>query len=115
MKLTEIFWDFSELFNLSVQLFRSEFPAGSSALIGLTALVCVTCWQLSEAQVLHGSGGDQRFLRVVQHMSQCVHSYVEVGDVDAHGLFTHSRLVRVSGRLKKNKQNFNMSLRKVLI
>lgn len=30
--------------------------------------VCVTCRQLSEAQVLHGSRGDQGFLRVVQHM-----------------------------------------------
>ncbi len=67
---------------------------------------CVTCGQLSEAQVLHGSGGDQRFLRVVQHVSQCVHTYMEVGDVDAHGLFTHSRLVRVPGRLNnKTKQN----------
>lgn len=49
-----------------------------------------TCWQLSEAQVLHGAGGDQRFLRVVQHVGQRVHPHVEVGDVDAHGLFTHS-------------------------
>lgn len=29
----------------------------------------LTCRQLSEAQVLHGPRGDQRFLRVVQHMS----------------------------------------------
>lgn len=29
----------------------------------------LTCRQLSEAQVLHGPRGDQRFLRVVQHVS----------------------------------------------
>ena len=64
---------------------------------------CVTCWELSEPQVLHGSGGDQWFLGVVQYMSQRVHSHMKVGDVDAHGLFTHSRLVRVPGRLNKAK------------
>lgn len=79
---------------------------GSSLFIGLTVQVCDTCRKLSEAQVLHGSGGDQRFLRVVQDVSQRVHSYVEVGDVHAHGLFTHRRLVRVPGRLHNIKIKF---------
>lgn len=61
---------------------------------------CVTCRQLSEAQVLHGPRGHQWLLRVVQHVSQGVHPDVEVGDVDPHGLLPHSRLVGVPGRLK---------------
>lgn len=63
--------------------------------------MCVTCRQLSEAQVLHGACGDERFLGVVQDVSECVHANVEVGDVDAHGLFSHGGLIRVPGRLNK--------------
>ena len=43
-------------------------------------------------KIVHGSSGDQRFLRVVQHVSQGIHAHVEVGNVDAHGLLTHSGL-----------------------
>lgn len=70
--------------------------------------MCVTCRQLSEAQVLHGSRGDQRFLRVVQHVSQRVHPNVEVGDVDSHGLLPHSRLVRVPGGLDMTAKALNV-------
>lgn len=75
-----------------------------AARVCVCVLRCVTCRQLSEAQVLHGSGGDQWFLGVVQDMSQRVHPHVEVGDVDAHGLFAHGRLVRVPGRLTQKIQ-----------
>lgn len=69
----------------------------------LSVQVSTTCRELSEAQVLHGPGGDEWFLRVVQHMSECVHSHVEVGDVDAHGLLPHGGLIRVPGGLKETR------------
>lgn len=56
--------------------------------------------QFSETQVLHTSRGDQGFVRVVQHVRKRVHAHVEVGDVHAHGLFTHSTL--------KNGNNANL-------
>lgn len=64
--------------------------------------VTCTCWQLSESQVLHGSGGDQWFLRIQETMGQGVHSDMKVCDVHPHGLFTHSRLICVTGGLKVN-------------
>lgn len=63
----------------------------------------VTCRQLSEAQVLHGARGDKWFLRIVQDVSKCVHANVEVGNVDAHGLFSHGRLIRVPRRLNQKQ------------
>lgn len=63
--------------------------------------MCVTCRQLSEAQVLHGACGDERFLGVVQDVSECVHADVEISDVDPHGLFSHGGLICVPGRLNK--------------
>ena len=57
--------------------------------------------QFSKAKIFHGSGSDQGFLRIVEDMSEGVHSHVIVGDVNSHGLLTHSTLVRVSGRLKR--------------
>lgn len=62
-------------------------------------VLSVTCWKFSEPQVLHRSGGDKWLLRVVQDVSQCIHTHVEVGDVDTHRLFAHSGLVRVPRRL----------------
>ena len=59
----------------------------------------LTSWQFSESEVLHGACGDQRLLRVVEDVGQSVHPYMEVGDVDAHGLLPHGRLVGVSRRL----------------
>ena len=38
-------------------------------------------------------------------MGQCVHSDMEVCDVDSHGLLPHSRLVRVSGRLQREVED----------
>lgn len=57
----------------------------------------LTCGELPEPQVLHGTGGDQGFLWVEQTVRQGVHTHVEVGDVHPHSLFTHSRLVGVTG------------------
>ena len=62
-------------------------------------LISFTCRQFSESEILHRTSGDQRFLRVVQHMSQCVHTHMEVSDVHTHGLFTHSRLIGITRRL----------------
>ena len=61
--------------------------------------VGLTSRQLSKAEVLHGSSGDQGLLGVVEHMGQCVHADVEVCDVHSHCLLAHGRLVRVSRRL----------------
>lgn len=58
-----------------------------------------TSWQLPKSKVLHGASSDQRLLRVVQYMGQCVHTDMEVGDVHTHSLFSHSRLVCVTRRL----------------
>ena len=49
-------------------------------------------WQLSETQVFHGSCCDQRFVWIIQNMCQCIHSHMEIGDINAHGLFPHSTL-----------------------
>lgn len=81
----------SQICCLSVHVcVRVRYPPG---------VLSVTCWKFSEAQVLHGSGGDKWLLRIVQDVSQCIHAHVEVGDVDTHRLFSHSRLVGVPGRL----------------
>ena len=47
-------------------------------------------------QVLHGASGDQRLLGVVQHVSLGVHTGLVVGDIHAHGLLAHGRLVGVT-------------------
>jgi len=49
-------------------------------------------WQFSKTQIFHGSCCDQRFVRVIEYMCQCVHSHMEVGDIHTHGLFPHSTL-----------------------
>lgn len=41
-------------------------------------------------------------------MSQGVHPDMEVGDIDPHGLFTHSRLVRVPGRLGRKGKSVSV-------
>ncbi len=43
-------------------------------------------------EVVHGACGDHGFLWIVEHVGQRVHPHVEVGDVHAHGLLTHSGL-----------------------
>ena len=50
-------------------------------------------------KVLHRPCGDKGLLGVVQHISLGVHSGLVVGDIHAHGLLAHSRLVGVPGRL----------------
>ena len=57
----------------------------------------LTCGKLSEAKVLHRPGGDQWLLWIVKDVGKSVHTNMEIGNVDAHGLFAHGRLVRVSG------------------
>jgi hypothetical protein len=37
-------------------------------------------------------------------MCQCIHTYVEVGDVNSHSLFPHSGLVCVTRRLQNLKE-----------
>ena len=59
----------------------------------------LTCGKFSEAKVLHRPGGDQWLLWIVKDVGKSVHTNVEIGNVDTHGLFAHGRLVRVSGRL----------------
>ena len=55
--------------------------------------------ELAKPQVLHGAGGDERGLGVVEHVGQRVHAHVEIANVHAHGLFAHGGLVGVAGRL----------------
>ena len=56
----------------------------------------LTCGKLSEAKVLHRPGSDQRLLWIVKDVGKGVHTDVEIGNVDPHGLFAHGRLVCVS-------------------
>ena len=76
-------------------------------LIHTTVIYVCTSRELSEAEVLHGASGDQRFLRVVEHVCQSVHPDVEVCDVDSHGLLAHGRLVGVSGRLVVVREGYD--------
>lgn len=64
-----------------------------------------TCWQLSKPQVLHGACCYQGLLGIIQHMCERIHTDMEVGNVDSHSLFTHSRLVCVPGRLGRQREN----------
>jgi hypothetical protein len=43
-------------------------------------------------EVVHGACSDHGLLWIVEDVGQRVHPHVEVGDVHAHGLLTHSRL-----------------------
>jgi len=58
-----------------------------------------TSRKFSETQVLHCTCGDKRLLWIEEHVCQRVKPDMVVGNVDAHGLLTHSRLVRVTWRL----------------
>ena len=51
--------------------------------------------ELPEVKVLHGPGGHQRLLRVVQEVGEGVHALQEVGGVHSHGLLSHGALVRI--------------------
>ena len=53
--------------------------------------------KLFEMEELHAFGADERFLGVVEDMSHRVHSQRVVRSIDTHCLFTHSRLVSISG------------------
>ena len=55
--------------------------------------------QLFESKVLHRLRGDQRLLRVVEHVSQGVHSHLVVRGVHTHSLLAHRTLISVTGRL----------------
>mmetsp|Transcript_57052 Transcript_57052/g.100154 ORF Transcript_57052/g.100154 Transcript_57052/m.100154 type:complete len:607 (+) Transcript_57052:305-2125(+) len=52
--------------------------------------------QLSEMHVLHRAGRGEGLLRVVQHVGHRVHAHLEGGQIDAHGLLAHRRLVGVT-------------------
>ena len=60
--------------------------------------VAASC-QLLEAQVLHALGGHERFLRIVEHVGERVHSHLVVRGVDSHRLLAHGALVCVPRRL----------------
>lgn len=64
-----------------------------------------TRWELSKSQILHRPCSHKRFLRIIENMGQCIHTDVKVGDINSHGLLTHSRLVCVSRRLKVEMNN----------
>lgn len=70
----------------------------------------LTSGQLSESEILHGACSYQRLLRVVQHMRKCVHANMIVCNVNTHSLFPHSRLIRVTGRLKDTVFNCRVEL-----
>lgn len=59
----------------------------------------LTSREFSEAEVLHGASGDQRFLWVVEDVGKSVHTHMEVGDVHSHSLLAHGTLIRVTRRL----------------
>jgi len=48
--------------------------------------------QLSETKVFHRSCCDQWFVWIIQNMCQCIHSHMEIGNINTHGLFPHSTL-----------------------
>ena len=58
-----------------------------------------TSCKFFELKILHRVSSNQRLLRIVQHVSQCVHSHLVVRGIHSHGLLTHSRLISVPGRL----------------
>ena len=101
MKLLQIF--------LAVELSENSYPPketsfNSRRIHNDTVLLIVTrvaengyygvdaSWQLSETKVFHGSCCDQWFVWIIQNMCQCVHSHMEIGDINTHGLFPHSTL-----------------------
>ena len=43
-----------------------------------------------EVKVLHGPGGDQGLLGVVQHIGLGVHARLVIGHIHAHSLLAHS-------------------------
>lgn len=61
-------------------------------ILDLFVFPSLTRRKFSEAQILHGTRGNQGFLWIKQHMCQCVHPYVEIRDVNAHSLLAHSTL-----------------------
>mmetsp|Transcript_19783 Transcript_19783/g.45566 ORF Transcript_19783/g.45566 Transcript_19783/m.45566 type:complete len:498 (-) Transcript_19783:580-2073(-) len=56
-------------------------------------------WELAEIQIRHGACDAERLLRVEEHMRQRIHPQLVVGDVYAHRLLAHGRLVGVTRRL----------------
>ena len=59
----------------------------------------LTGGQFSEFEILHGSRGTERLLRIVKDVRHGIHAHVVVGEGDTHSLFTHGRLVGVTRRL----------------
>ena len=56
-------------------------------------------WKLFEVEELHAFCADERLLGIIEDMSHRVHSQRVVRSIDTHCLFTHGRLVSISGRL----------------
>ena len=52
--------------------------------------------QLFKSKVFHTSRSNKRFLRVIQKVSQCVHSHLVVRGIYSHSLFPHSTLITIS-------------------
>eukprot|EP00568_Trieres_chinensis_P019218 CAMPEP_0183327902 /NCGR_PEP_ID=MMETSP0160_2-20130417/84003_1 /TAXON_ID=2839 ORGANISM="Odontella Sinensis, Strain Grunow 1884" /NCGR_SAMPLE_ID=MMETSP0160_2 /ASSEMBLY_ACC=CAM_ASM_000250 /LENGTH=611 /DNA_ID=CAMNT_0025496047 /DNA_START=360 /DNA_END=2190 /DNA_ORIENTATION=+ len=63
--------------------------------------------ELPEVQELHGAGGAQGLLGVVQDVGHGVHPHLVVGGVDAHRLLSHRGLVRVSGTLVVIREGYD--------
>lgn len=73
---------------------RAERHTHNDIMMTSFVMLLIKCFctsrQFSESEVLHGPGGDQRFLGVPEDVGQSVHPHMEVGDVDSHCLFPHS-------------------------
>ena len=55
--------------------------------------------QLFKPEIFHGTRRYKRLLRIVEQVSQSVHSHLVVRSINSHGLLSHSRLIGVSGGL----------------
>lgn len=55
--------------------------------------------ELFEVQEVHAARDDQGLLRVVQDMSQSIHSELVVAGINTHGLLSHGGLIGVPWRL----------------
>mmetsp|Transcript_16479 Transcript_16479/g.64296 ORF Transcript_16479/g.64296 Transcript_16479/m.64296 type:complete len:1268 (+) Transcript_16479:614-4417(+) len=59
----------------------------------------LSCRQAAELEELHRARDNQRLLRVPEDVRHRVHAQLEVGDVHAHSLLAHSRLVGIARTL----------------
>jgi hypothetical protein len=63
----------------------------------------LTGGKFAEVEVFHRTGCRERLLRVVEDVGHRVHADLEVGEVDAHRLLAHRRLVGVTRRLEERR------------